>query len=130
MRELTPEETRIANAVGRKLLELGDEHAPTHVAVHRDLFLHVGEIHGLKVIRAGYLPRDQAALMVVVDDTGRTIVPRKPRWGCEWHGCTMKADTERTDLGGTTFALCWEHERDGEAAGYWRPRADNEIASR
>ena len=65
MRELTPDETRIYNAVGRKLLELG-EHAPTHVAVHREMFLHIGELHGLKVIRAGYLPRDQAALLVVV----------------------------------------------------------------
>jgi hypothetical protein len=39
---------------------------------------------------------------------------------CEWHECPQQADTTRTDIGGTTFALCREHERDGEAAGYWR----------
>jgi hypothetical protein len=39
---------------------------------------------------------------------------------CEWHSCPQAAVTARTDLGGTTFTICREHERDGEAAGYWR----------
>ena len=79
MRELSREEERIADAVGRKLLELQKSgHRPTHVAVYRTLFLHVGQLHGLKVIRAGYLPPDQAALMVVVNDTSE-LQPLRPR---------------------------------------------------
>jgi hypothetical protein len=78
MRKLTPDETRIYNAVGRKLLDLGDEHQPTHVVVYRDMFLNIGTLHGMKVIRAGYLPRDQAALLVVVDDIGRTVASSLP----------------------------------------------------
>lgn len=73
MREMTPDEARIAVAVARKLLELGDEHHPTHVAVHREMFLGIGTLHGMKVLRVGYLTRDRAALMVVVDDAGRTV---------------------------------------------------------
>jgi hypothetical protein len=39
---------------------------------------------------------------------------------CEAHQCERKATTRRTDLGGTTFALCPECERNGHEKGWWR----------
>jgi len=39
---------------------------------------------------------------------------------CEWHDCSAEASVARTDIGGTTFNLCQEHEADGAKRDYWR----------
>ncbi len=44
---------------------------------------------------------------------------------CEWHECDAAATTTRTDIGGSTFGLCAQHDADGEVKRYWRPRADS-----
>lgn len=76
MRALSRDEERIADVIAAKLLELEKVgHRPTHVAVNRMMFLGCGLLHGLAVIRAGYIKKDEAALLLITDDIGRWRVP-------------------------------------------------------
>jgi hypothetical protein len=64
-----------------------------------------------------YLKAYKAAGVVVVrsEDVRST---------CEGYNCEAVAMTARTDLGGTTFALCEPCAAAGKRAGYWRPPAE------
>ena len=71
-RDLSPDETRIANSVSQCLTELRNAgFEPTHCAVHRTLFLRCSTLLGLHLVRVGYMRKDEAALMVIVDDVVR-----------------------------------------------------------
>jgi hypothetical protein len=41
-------------------------------------------------------------------------------YGCQWRRCPDRSSTVRTDLGGTTFAVCRDHAARGSEIGYWR----------
>ena len=52
--------------------------------------------------------------------------PKDARSICEGHECEEPATTARTDLGGTTFALCAHCAEYGETRGYWRKPSECE----
>lgn len=58
---------------------------------------------------------------VTAYDIAEAIRARGPAV-CEAHKCEAPATTSRTDIGGTTFALCAKCEAEGEQRGYWRAR--------